>query len=352
MSIWVGYKQEGLSVKEKDVVYYDVKQEPFKIYGFWNPQFSFHRMPDEVAESASGAVAAHNRAAAGGRVRFSTDSSYVAIKVRHSPYNSGAPGISRQGQLGVDMYVEKGGKDVYCGSFMPPVDMEEEYEGILYLKEEGMHQITLCMPYAKEVFRIEVGIKQGSVLKEHRPYRQEIPVVFYGSSITQGVSASRPGNIYENFISRRLDCNYMNLGFSGSAMGEKEIAEYISGLSMSAFVMDYDHNAPDVAHLQRTHEEFFNSVRRKNPLLPIILFTKPDVGLDKENQERRNVIMRTFVNAVSKGDRHTYFVDGYSCFPSECREDCTVDGCHPNDLGMYYISERISGVLKETIMVK
>lgn len=349
MSIWVGYTQEGLAVKEQDVRYYDVKQEPFKIYGFHNPQQNFHRMPDDVAERASGAVAAHNKAAAGGRIRFATDSSYVAIKIKHSPFNFGAPGISRQGQLGVDMYIEKKGKDVYCGSFMPPVDKEEGYEGILHIEEEGMHQVTLCMPYAKEVFQIEVGLRNGSVLKEHRPYKTETPIVFYGSSITQGVSASRPGNIYENFISRKLDCHYLDFGFAGSAMGEKEIAEYISELSMSAFVLDYDHNAPDVAHLQKTHEQFYRIVREKNPDLPIVLLTKPDVGLDAENQERRQVVMKTYVDAVANGDKHLYFIDGYSCFPGENREDCTVDGCHPNDLGMYFISERIGNVLRNVL---
>lgn len=346
MSIWVGYKQEGLAVKEKNVIYYDVRQTPFKIYGFSNPQINFHRMPDEVAESASDAVAIHNKSAAGGRVRFSTDSSYVAIKVKHASYNGGAPGISRQGYLGIDMYVEKNGIDVYCGSFMPPVDMEDGYEGILYINGDGVHQITLCMPYVKEIYDMRVGIDKSSVLEAHTPYKQENPIVFYGSSITQGVSASRPGNSYENFISRSLDCNYINLGFAGSAMGETAIAEYIAELSMSAFVMDYDHNAPDVEHLQKTHEQFYKIIRAKKPEVPILLLTKPDAGLEEENQARRAVVVKTFLNARENGDKHIYFLDGYNLFPEECRKDCTVDGCHPNDLGMYFIAERIAEVLK------
>ncbi|MBQ8804063.1 MAG: hypothetical protein IJZ53_10535 [Tyzzerella sp.] len=349
MSIWPGYKQEGLSVKEENVVYYDVRQTPFKIYGFWNPQINFHRMPDEVAEKASGAVAALNTNSAGGRIRFCTDSRYVAIRIKHAPYNHGTPGISRQGHLGVDMYIKKDEKDIYHGSFMPPVDMEDNYEGILYIKEEGMHQVTLCMPYAKEVYDMQVGIEKGSVLEVHTPYKNEVPIVFYGSSITQGASASRPGNSYENFISRKLDCNYINLGFSGSAMGETVVAEYISGLSMSAFVMDYDHNAPNTEHLQKTHEQFYKIIRAKNPELPILLLTKPDVGLEEENQARRAVIIRTFLNARENGDKHIYFLDGYNLFPNNCRRDCTVDDCHPNDLGMYFIAERIAEVLREVL---
>lgn len=347
MSVWIGYKQEGLAVKEENVVYHDVRQTPFKIYGLWNPKINFHRIPDEVAQNVSEAVVTHNKSAAGGRVRFCTDSSYIALRIKHAPYNLGAPGISRQGQLGVDMYIEKDGIDTYYGSFMPPVDMEESYEGMLYIKEQGLHQITLCMPYIKEAYELEVGLEHGSLLEACEPYKQEKPVVFYGSSITQGISASRPGNTYENFISRKLDCNYVNLGFAGSAMGEKAMAEYISDLAMSVFVLDYDHNAPDVEHLRKTHEPFYKIIREKNPELPILILTKPDGGLDIESQERRDIIKATFLNAYKNGDKHVYFIDGYSLFPENCRKDCTVDGCHPNDLGMYFMAEGISKVLED-----
>ena len=127
------------------------------------------------------------------------------------------------------------------------------------------------------------------------------------------------------------------------------IAEYISGLTMSAFVMDYDHNAPDATYLQKTHEQFYKIVREKNPELPILLITKPDVGLDADSQARRAVVMKTFLNACENDDKHIYFLDGYSLFPSDCRKDCTVDGCHPNDLGMYFIAEKVAGVLKEVL---
>ena len=73
---------------------------------------------------------------------------------------------------------------------------------------------------------------------------------------------------YQAIIARRLGCNYVNLGFSGSAKGEEEMAKYIAGLDMSVFVMDYDHNAPDAQHLLDTHGRFFKIIREKKPIYP------------------------------------------------------------------------------------
>lgn len=346
--MWQGYCLEGLKNKETDTEYYDIKKAPFKIYGLYNPQESFHRMPDDIAKNAGG-VYPHSANSSGGRIRFVTDSPYIAIKVKHGPYNNGSPHLSRLSSLGVDLYVNKDGKETYFASYYPPIDKEEECEGIKYFKNAEEREITVYMPTGTTVSEFEIGLKKGSTLSEHKEYKHKTPVVFYGSSITNGYAASRPGNMYEAFISRKLDCDFINLGFSGAAKGEPVLAEYIAGLKMSAFVMDYDHNAPNAEHLLNTHKAFFEITRKKQPDLPVIFVTKPDAGLDEENQARREAILGTYMSARQSGDKNVYFIDGYSLFPDIARHDCTVDGCHPNDLGMYFMAERIGGVLANVI---
>ena len=76
-------------------------------------------------------------------------------------------------------------------------------------------------------------------------------------------------------ISRALDCDYVNLGFWGNAKGEEEMANYIATLKMSAFVYDYDYNAPSAEHLQATHEKMFKIIREKQPNLPIVILSAP-----------------------------------------------------------------------------
>lgn len=349
MEIWEGYSQKGLAVKETDVEYFDIRQPPFQIYGACSTDRYFSRLPEDTAKAASGGVHTHALAAAGIRLRFATDSPYVAIKVEHAAYNSGSPHVTKLASVGFDLYIEKNGRTSYVQSFLPPLDTETGYEGIRYIGERGNKELLLCFPYGKQIRSLQVGLKKGSRITNSRPYSIQKPVVFYGSSITQGIAASRPGNAYENMISRRLNIDYINLGFSGSALGEPALAEYIAGLDMAAFVMDYDYNAPDAAYLQKTHEPFFKIVRERHPLLPVLFVTKPDAVYTEEAQQRCTVVMQTFLNARNRGDSNVFFIDGDSLFPEAVRADCTVDGTHPNDLGFHFMAERIGGILKNLL---
>ena len=125
------------------------------------------------------------------------------------------------------------------------------------------HTFTINFPLYQGVNSLYIGLKEGSVIKEAPEYETTAPFVYYGSSITQGGCASRPGSAYQNILSRHLQWDHINLGFSGSCKGEDEMAYYIASLDMSVFVYDYDHNAPTVEHLKNTHEIFFKKIKIK-----------------------------------------------------------------------------------------
>ena len=113
--------------------------------------------------------------------------------------------------------------------------------------------------------------------------------------------------------------------------------------------MDYDHNAPDAEHLKNTHENFFKTVRRFNSKLPVVIVSKPDTEADPYFYIRRGIIERTYKNAKKSGDKHVYFVDGETLFGKNDRDTCTVDGCHPNDLGFYRMAKNIRPTLKKAL---
>jgi len=228
--------------------------------------------------------------------------------------------------------------------------MEDGYESIIYFNDNTERDLTINFPLYSNVSDLYIGLQETAILKNGGNYKYKNPVLYYGSSITQGGCASRPGNSYQAIISRMLDCDYINFGFSGNAKGEEKIVDYMSGLNMSVFVCDYDHNAPSVEHLINTHEGIYKRFREKNPELPIIIISKPDFNpYEFGDIQRRNVIYSTYINAIYNGDKNVYYIDGESLFKDEGRDSCTVDGCHPNDLGFMRMAETIGHIIKKVI---
>lgn len=253
-----------------DAVWHDVRKEPFKIYGLYEPetQVPFIRMPQSVAETVNEGVEHLAFYTAGGRVRFKTDSPYIAITSQMALTDKMSH-MTLCGKAGFDAYIEKNGKSEYAFTFVPPFNMVDGYSATKEISEDifgkGPYNVTINFPLYNGVTNLYVGVKKGSIIEKAEPYFNQKPVVFYGSSITQGGCASRPGTCYQALISKNLNIDYINLGFSGSAKGEKEIADYMADLSMCAFVSDYDHNAPTKEHLAETHYPLYRTIREKHP---------------------------------------------------------------------------------------
>ena len=147
-------------------------------------------------------------------------------------------------------------------------------------------------------------------------------------------------------ICRRNNIDYINFGFSGSGRGEDSIAEYMASLEMSAFVSDYDHNAPNPDHLKATHYKLYETIRAKHPSIPYIMISKCDVdGNYADSLVRREVIYQSYAKARQNGDCNVYFLDGSSLFRGPYQSMCTVDNCHPNDLGFALMADAIGAEL-------
>lgn len=330
---------------------YDVCSEPFRVYGLMKPdecENRFRRIPGEVAKNVNKDVFLMYSNSAGGRVRFSTDSAYVAVRCELANPLKFAQ-FAPTGCAGFDLYATEDGGEHYLGTVLPPFNVTEGYENELFLKEGRMRDFTLNLPLYSDLISLKILLEEGAEERRCRDYKYEVPVVYYGSSITQGGFVSRPGNAYSGTISRMLDCNFVNLGFAGSALGETSIAEYIAGLDMSVFVYDYDYNAPTPEHLAATHYPMYKKIREKQPELPIICVSRPNYYSDVADSEaRRQIIIETVRQAEAEGDRNIYFVDGRE-FGEEfgMSEDMTVDGVHPNDFGHFCMARAIGEIIKK-----
>ena len=333
------------AIQRDDVAWFDAAEPPFVIYGATraNP---YARMPMEVAKTVSEGVQILSTHTAGIRARFCTDSPYIAIRAEWNE-QCRMPHMPFLGISGFDLYRVSGThhKQTYLASLTPPVHCENGYETIAHVGD-GMTEYVLNFPLYNNVSRLLIGVKEGSQWHAPQPYVNAFPVVFYGSSITQGGCASRPGTCYQSFLSRALDLDYVNLGFSANCRAEDAMIDYLSHLEMSAFVSDYDHNAPTPEHLASTHERLYRAIRAAHPDLPYVMISKPDFHDTQDDRARRAIIMETYQKAVSEGDRNVYFVDGASIFSGDESDACTVDGCHPNDLGFYRFSKALLPVFQ------
>lgn len=341
-----------------DAKFYNVTDEPFELYGLYNPKSEpfFKRMPDEIGLNTNPGVANLYKNTAGGRVRFSTDSDYIIIRA-FMPNHTEFSHMTRLGVRGFDLYTDdpESGKSSFYGAFMPPKNMSGDgYEEIIKFKTKELRYVTINFPLYNEVTALHIGLQENAYVGCGAKYANELPVVFYGSSITQGGCASRPGNCYQNMISRRLNMHYVNLGFSGSGKAEDIIVDYMSGLDMKIFVSDYDHNAPNPEYLAATHYRMYEKIRAKNPTVPYVMISRPDfhkpyeTGI-AESKARRAVIEESYRRAKENGDENVYFIDGESFFAGELMDSCTVDGCHPNDLGFSKMARVIGDLLESLI---
>ncbi len=346
-------------IDKPDLKFYDVASGIFDMYGLYTKDCvePYHRMDYEVGKSVSEHIHNLNRCTAGGRLRFKTNSSYIAI---YNDYT--IKGIGKSSHMttvaasGFDVYFIEDGIAKFFRILPPPYDFGDDYETVVDFGSSEEREIMIHFPLYNGSKKLYVGLQEQAYIKPGSKYKYEKPIVFYGSSITQGGSVTRPGIAYENHVSRYFDTDFTNLGFSGNCKGEDTMAEYIAKLDMSIFVYDYDHNAPNAEYLQNTHERFFKIFRKYKADTPVIFMSKTDRRVLKNEIQSilvtRDIVRQTYENAVNAGDKNVYYIDGQTIFDLTVGYDCTVDSCHPNDLGHYSMALAVIKVIEENNLLK
>ncbi len=332
---------------EANTKVYDACRPPFSLHGLsapTAPDGRFFRLPPDRAWQVSEGVGTLSCHCAGGRIRFKTNSSYIAIRAKMGNVSKMSH-FALTGSAGFDLYA---GAE-YLITFIPQFQITDELFGEYRTEGGEIKEYTLNFPLYSEVKELSVILDETAVVEAADDYDREKPLVFYGSSITQGGCASHPGTAYTSVVARRMHLDHINLGFSGNAKGEGAMAEYIAELDMLAFVFDYDFNAPTAEHLTTTHAAFIDVVRRAHPTLPIICISAP-TPKHKDHATRKQIIRDNVANAKAKGDENIYYIDMSDYLISHgVLHEASVDGCHPNDLGFYFMAQAVETLLKDIL---
>lgn len=325
----------------------EIEQLPFRLFGLCREagERDYKRLPHAVVDQIGNTgYRSLYKNTSGIRLRFKTDSQRIVLSCR-------LPGFTRHDNMPLtgascfDMYAD----GHYCKVFRPGTDLSGTYSSEHSFPDRKMRDILIHFPLYNPVNEVYISLEEDADILPCDDYKIQKPIVYYGSSITQGGCASHPGNCYCAILSRRLDADYVNLGFSGSARAEQEMADYIGSLPMHAFVYDYDYNASTAEHLQQTHEPFFKRFRQYQPTTPVIMVSAANFVDNSEEitAQRREIIRKTYVNALAAGDKNVYFIDGSEMYKEVGLDSCTVDCVHPNDLGFLCMANTIGAVLEK-----
>ena len=327
---------------------YAYNQAPMKIFGLAEYERSgkLVRLPDSVMEAVP-SLAFIGRRPMGARLCFRTDSPRFTVRIVLETLSVDV-GMSIYNCQSAFVFAGERTNSRYLGLVHPTGYGNKDFSATFH-KGERMEDITVWLPRNEVVSSVEISVEDDAMVCEPTPYRYSTPIVYYGSSITEGGCSCNVNNGYNAIISRHLDVDYYNFGFSGRAKGELPMADFINTLDMSIFVYDYDHNAPNPQHLLDTHEPFFLRIREAHPTLPIIMMTRPAIRYTEDEKKRREIVRRTYENAVNRGDKNVYFIDGETFYGDVDRDLCTVDGVHPNDLGFYRMAMTVEPLIKRLL---
>ena len=334
-----------ISTGENDFDVYSALKPPISLHSVFYENGKFRRMPEEIAKQVSSGVHVLHSIPAGGRVKFRTDSKTVSLFAEIEPYQ--VPQMSILGSSGFEIFADgKFEKAIYLPIDTKKFEPVENLNALVTFTDKKFREITIYLPLYCRVRNIHIGVDKGANVLEQEEYKKAPPIVYYGSSITQGCCASKPSCIYQSFIERWSKFDYKNFGFAGNCKGEQNMAEYLASQDMCAFVLDYDYNAPNPEHLKATHLNVYKTIRQKHKDIPIIMLSKPLFRADATSKKCLRIIKETYRYALANGDTNVRLIDGHKIFPTANADVMTAEGCHPTDLGFYFMAKKLYATMK------
>lgn len=284
----------------------------------------------------------------GARFRFRTDSTRLTL-VATNPDASTMHHMTTVGQSGFDLYVD----GLYRNSAWPDKSGRIRREWTLG-PDRRMREVLLYLPLYKPVSVQGITLDAEARVEPPSAFAQPKPVVYYGSSITQGGCAENPGLSFPAILGRRLNVDFVNLGFSGNGLGELAVAEALAEIDPAAYVLDYWAN-PSADVFRDTLPPFVETLRRRHPQVPILVtgpFWTPDENGSADahaGNERKRRIARERVEARRRaGDRHISYVDGLEMISPD-QASGFVDGIHPNSLGFQFCADGLEPHLRRAL---
>lgn len=335
------------------ILWYDIRLLGVEGQGWKDTKAPYDRLPGKAEDVVTKAVWGLSRNSAGECVRFVTDAPTIQARWTLTSKNLAMPHMPATGVSGLDLYVKDGDKWRWLGVGRP-TDVTNQATLANNLPE-GKREYLLYLPLYNGVSSVEIGLPKEKALAkaDARPAGHEKPILFWGTSITQGGCASRPGMVHTAILGRRLNYPVINLGFSGNGKMDPEVVDLVAELDPAVFVIDClpNMNGPLVA--ERT-EPLVQKLRKAHPKTPIVLVedrTYANAFLvassKKHNDESRAALKKAYDKLVAAGVTGLHYLPGDKLLADDGED--TVDGSHPTDLGFVHQADAMQKVLEAAL---
>ena len=344
-----------LSGSKTAMRWHDPARPPFRLAGFpWHARDAvYRRLPRRPAGELPEAVDRLANCTAGGQISFQSDSSQIVIRVELAG-RADMNHMPATGQCGFDLYTGPPFAQRYHSTSKYD-HLQTSYEVLLYEHPRRvLRSFTLNFPLYQGVKRVQIGLTPEAQLVPPLPWSAAGRIVIYGTSITQGGCASRPGLAYTNILSRALNTEVINLGFSGNGRGEPAVIHVVADVPKPRlFVLDYEANS--AGKLQTTLPDAIDILRDRHRRVPLLVVSRIAYSRDathgdslQARERSRDMQSELVADLRNQGDDDLYFFDGSTLLGSDF-DECTVDGVHPNDLGFMRIARGLAPVIQSIL---
>lgn len=313
----------------------------------------FDRLPASAEATVPPAVWGLSRDSAGMVARFKTDADTIWVDYKLKSERIGMPHMPATGVSGVDLYArdeEDGGKWKWVQVTKPATQTVRA--ALITGLRPGLREYAAFLPLYNGIETLSIGVPPGAKFESLKP-RADKPVVFYGTSITHGASASRPGMVHSAILGRRLDLPVINLGFSGNGKMDASVGEFLSRIDAAVFVIDCLPNMQPPMVTERTIP-LVKQLRAARPETPIVLvedrrFTNAWITPAKSqfHDDNHAALKTAYDTLVKEGIKQLHYIPGDALYGTD--SEGATDASHANDLGFMRQADIFEPVLRAAL---
>ncbi len=337
------------AVVTNGVMWIDGEKLPLEGKAFADTTRYYDRLTEKVTTNVNAGVRGMRSHSAGLQFRFKTSSKKLIFK--WLPLNSGLAmhHMPATGMSGIDVYAQ--GADGVWRYVKTGLIYDAVKGGKLEIPWTPGAPCLVNLPLYNGVKSFTLGIETNATIAALPPRASGIsrPVVFYGTSITHGGCASRPGLAFVNIVGRKLDVPVVNLGFSGSGKMELEMSEHLARIDASCYVLDCLWNMRSSGMVKERYEPFIRNLRALRANVPILMAERYEFT-NASPDENDVFIRKLYEKLIAEGWKNLYYLPKTGMMPADA--EGTVDAVHPNDLGMMTLADGFGKALRDVLKLK